>query len=109
VAPFSSSRPIALSLLSCLLFAHSLGYTEIEAESDSLEVVNICSGQEHMWNDSTAVYAKIVTCAGAIGKVEFNHCARDFNMVAHILARECSISKASCNWVDEPPDFILAR
>jgi hypothetical protein len=46
-----------------------------------------------MWNDATAVYAEIVTYAGATGKVEFNHCERDLNMVAHSLARECFISK----------------
>jgi hypothetical protein len=50
-----------------------------------------------MWNDAPAVYAEIVTCARATGKVEFNHCERDLNMVAHSLAREYFISKVSCN------------
>jgi hypothetical protein len=48
-------------------------------------------------------------CAGAIGRVEFNHYGRDLNKVAHSLARECFISKTTCNWVDEPPSFIPDR
>jgi hypothetical protein len=44
------------------------GSTEIEAESDSLEVVDICPGQDCMLNDATVAYAEIVTFAGAIGK-----------------------------------------
>jgi hypothetical protein len=64
------------------------GSTEIEAESDSLEVVDICPGQDCMLNDATVAYAEIVTFAGAIGKVELNYCGRDLNKVAHSLAKE---------------------
>lgn len=76
-------------------------------ESDSLEVINLCSGNERIWNMATAVYADIIMKAGVIGDVEFNHCGRDNNKVAHSLARECFNSKLSCNWVDEPPSFLL--
>ena len=32
----------------------------------------------------------------------------EFNKVAHEIARVAIQSKLSCNWVDEPPSFILA-
>jgi hypothetical protein len=32
---------------------------------------------------------------------------REANKVAHLLARESFSRKILCNWVDEPPDFIL--
>jgi ribonuclease HI len=103
----SATMAEALAMLHGLLFAHSLGYHDIVAESDSLEVINLCSGEDRIWNEATAVYADILSCVGAIGKVEFIHCVRDLNKVAHSLARDCYNSRVTCNWVDEPPSFIL--
>jgi ribonuclease HI len=99
----------ALAMLHGLLFAHSLGFQDIVEESDSLEVINMCSVQDRIWNDATAISSEIMTCAGATGRVEFNHCGRDLNKVAYSLARECFTSRINCNWVDEPPSFILDR
>jgi hypothetical protein len=42
-----------------------------------------------------------------IGKVLFSHVFRETNRVAHVLARESFLNKNSCNWVDEPPGFVL--
>jgi hypothetical protein len=44
-----------------------------------------------------------------IGNVSFKHCPREANEVAHVLARECFASKLSCNWVDEPPGFLMEK
>jgi len=33
---------------------------------------------------------------------------REANMIAHGLARQAFISKTSCTWLDETPDFILS-
>jgi hypothetical protein len=57
--PHVSSPAMAeeLAMLHGLLFAHSLGFQDILAESDSLEVINMCSGQDRIWNDDTAIYA----------------------------------------------------
>jgi hypothetical protein len=79
----------------------------VEAQSDSIEVIHSSSGQEWMWNEATAVYADCLTSAGIIGKVEFTHCLREVNEVAHQIARCCFDSKNSCNWVDEP--LVLFR
>ena len=53
----------ALAMLHGLLFANSIGYQLVEAESDSLEVIQLCSGQERVWNEATAIYAEIMLCA----------------------------------------------
>jgi ribonuclease HI len=99
----------ALAMCHGLELAVSIGANALEAQSDSTEVIYYCLGQERMWNEATAVYADCLENAGIIGKVEFTHCSRDVNMVAHEIARSCLISKISCNWVDEPPSFILER
>jgi hypothetical protein len=54
-----------------------------------------------------AIHADILVQAGGIGKVEFMHCGRDANKAAHEIARNRLNSSISCNWVVEPPSFIL--
>jgi hypothetical protein len=58
-------------------------------KTDFLEVIQLCSGEERIWNEATAVYADILNQASMIGNVKFTHCGRDFNIVAHEIAREC--------------------
>ena len=43
----------------------------------------------------------------SIGKVEFKHCPREANQVAHVIARNSFDLRLSCNWVDDAPSFIL--
>jgi ribonuclease HI len=97
----------ALAMLHGLNLANSLGYTAIEAESDSLEVIHLCAGEARIWNEATAIYADIMAKAGLIAKVEFTYCRREINTVAHGLARDCFNSRISCNWVEEPPSFLV--
>jgi hypothetical protein len=65
----SATMTEAMAMLHGLNFANSLGYSEVEAESDSLEVVQLCSGEDRIWNGSIAIYANIIDQAGEIGKV----------------------------------------
>jgi ribonuclease HI len=103
----SSNMAEATAMLHGLSLANRLGYTHIEAESDSLEVINLCSGTDQIWSDAVAIYADILVQARGIGKVEFMHCRRDANKVAHEIAKNCLSSSTSCSWVTEPPSFIL--
>ena len=89
-----------------LEMANSRGCVSIVAESDCLEVIQYLSGDSQMWNEATAIYADSISIAGLIGTVEFNHCQRDVNKVAHEIARSSFESSSSCNWVDEPPSFL---
>jgi hypothetical protein len=45
----------------------------------------------------------------SVGIVSFSHVKREANKVAHVLAKECFLNNLSCNWVDEPPRFILGK
>jgi hypothetical protein len=92
--------------LRSIVFTNSIGCGAIEVESDALEVIQYCTGEERMWNEATAIYANFLSIAGSIGKVDFVHCLRDCNKAAHSIARYCFNSKISCNWVDDPPSFI---
>ena len=60
-------------------------------------------------NPRLYLIADCIDLMALIGSVSFKHCPREANEVAHELARSCFIDKISCNWVDEPPSFILGK
>lgn len=91
-----------LALKHGLMLANDLGFHSIQIESDSIEVINACSGQERIWSGASAVYAECFIMAGMIGSVHFMHCNREANVVAHNLAKFAYDRNETCNWVDEP-------
>jgi hypothetical protein len=66
-------------------------------ESNSLEVVNACSGNEMWWSEATSVFAECVTLVASIQTVELKCCPREANK-AHEIARFRYSFENSCNW-----------
>jgi hypothetical protein len=97
----------ALAMKEGLILANSRHCNDIIAESDSLEVIEACTGDQTWWMDSAAIYVDIVDTTITIDKVSFKHYRREANKVAHDLAKHSFLNKVSCNWVDEPPSFLL--
>ena len=96
----------AMAMRLGLKLANFSGCHAIIAESDSSEVINLCSGQERLWNEATAIYTDCVTTSALIGNVEFEHCPREANQAAHVIASHSFNSQLSCNWADDAPSFI---
>ena len=69
----------AMAMRDGLEFANSLGLNQVDAESDSLQVINYCNGQTRWWDDAAALFVECVDLGSMIGKVMFNHCLRSFN------------------------------
>jgi hypothetical protein len=86
-----------------------MGCNRIVAESDSTEVVEACTGIEAWWSEPSAIYANCVDMTTNIGEVDFYYVSREVNKVAHELAKDCFSRKILCNWIDEPPRFILDK
>jgi hypothetical protein len=42
-------------------------------ESDSLEIVDACSGADEWWGDASAIFVDCMDLATGIGKVAFKH------------------------------------
>jgi ribonuclease HI len=105
----SAAAAEAYDMRNGLALAASLGFNAVQAESDALDVVNACNGEDFWWSSSAAIFVECMTSVAAIGKVEFKHCPREINVVAHTLARYCFESTNSCNWVDEPPSCIMSK
>lgn len=52
-----------------------------------MEVISSCTGQERIWNEASAIYAKCFVMAGMIVSVHYLHCVREVNNIAHSLAK----------------------
>jgi ribonuclease HI len=49
----------AMAVLHGLIMVNRMGCNSVEIESDSIEVIQFCIGEERIWNDATAIYADI--------------------------------------------------
>jgi hypothetical protein len=90
-----------------LNLANQLGCSRVEAESDSLETIEGCIGGDTWWSENSAIFADCLDIRAGFDDVKFKHCSREANKVADEIARLCFQSGNSCNWIDEPPSFIL--
>lgn len=98
----------AIAMIHGIILANSLGFHAVQIEANSMEVINACAGQDTTWSETTTVYLECFSTKGMIGSVDFLHCIRKANEVAHVLAKFAYDNKLACNWVDEPPDFLIA-
>jgi ribonuclease HI len=105
----SAAMAEAIALKVGLELAQSLGCNRLIAESDSAETIEACSGESRWWNESAAIYADCIDISTMIGNVKFKSCPREANQVAHQIAKFSFLNNQTCNWVDEPPSFILDR
>ena len=87
-------------------FVSSLGINQIIAESDYSEVTDACTNTT-WWNESAPIFADCMDLIASIGNVQFCHCLREANSIPHEISRHSFENNFSCNWVNEPPDFIL--
>jgi ribonuclease HI len=111
----------AIAMKEGLIVVNTRGFDSVIAESDSTEITEACSGAERWWTESAAVY---VDCVGRMHRLmqrlgpsplskKYVDCV-DYattigNQVAHEIARFCFSNNISCNWIDEPPSFLLDR
>jgi ribonuclease HI len=103
----STASAEALAMREGLALANRYGGDNVIMESDSLETVNACNGDEAWWGEESAIFADCVDLASFIDKIQYRHCPREANEVAHEIAKVCFADKNSCNWLVEPPSFIL--
>jgi ribonuclease HI len=85
----SAAATEALAMREGLALANRLGCHNVVMESDSIETVEACTGDEAWWGESSAIFAGCVDLASLIDKVSFKHCPREANKVAHDIARFC--------------------
>ena len=57
----------AIAMRDGLSFTNSLGFNIIEAEPDSINVVNYCQGQDQWWDASAAIFVDYIDATTLIG------------------------------------------
>jgi ribonuclease HI len=99
----------AIAMREGLKLANEIRCNMVQAESDSTGVIDACKGEDRWWDENAAIYADCVDLVTSIGDVSFSHCPREANKVAHELAKFSFANDLSCNWVDEPPSFLIDK
>ena len=107
--PYAASAQTmeVMALRDGLLLANEVGCNRLQAESDCMGVIDALSGTSQWYDQAAPIYASCTGIARDIGLVNFMHCHREANVVAHELARFCFSQKVDCIWHDEAPSFIL--
>jgi ribonuclease HI len=84
-----------------LRLAQQLGCSTVIVKSDCLEVGNFLAMA------SAPIFYECYNLWREFAEISIEHCDKESNQVAHELARQAFMSKASCIWVDEPPNCII--
>ena len=101
----SAKMAEAMAMREGLSLAIRIGCNVVVVESDSIETIQACSGGDMWWTELAAIYADCVDLANSIGNINFLHCRREANGVAHELAKFSFINKSLCIWDDDPLGF----
>ena len=97
----------ALAMRDGLRLANSLGFHNVEAESDSSQVIEFCSGQTQWWDAAAAIFTECVDISNSIRRVKFRHCPRTANTAAHELANYSYCNRNSISWINDPSRWLL--
>ena len=89
--------------------ASRFGYNNVVDESDSLEVIQACTGDQYWWSESATIFAYCVDLSSDIGTVIYKYCSREANQVAHELARDSFVNKNYRNWSSKAPSFLVSK
>jgi hypothetical protein len=92
----------AMAMKEGLALANHNGCNNVIMESESLEPIQACTGEDAWWGESLAIFVDCADLTSLIDQASFKHCPREANGVAHEIASSCFSTKVSCNWVDEP-------
>jgi ribonuclease HI len=90
-----------------LALAQTMGCNRIRIQSDCLEVVQTMRQGGFTATISGPIYELCELMWLDFVYISLERCNREANGVAHELARVALQEKLTCNWVDEPPRFLL--
>jgi ribonuclease HI len=98
----------ARALRDGLILADQLGCNRIEVNSDCLEVIDTMRDGGNSIGPAAAIYEECSFLARGFTHVTFNHCPRESNVVARLLACKAE-GPHSAVWHEDPPDFIRGQ
>jgi len=90
-----------------LVLAQTMGCNRIRIQADCLEVVDTMRQGGFTATISGPIYEQCELMWLDFVSISLEHYNREANGVAHELARIALQEKLTCNWVHEPPRFLL--
>ena len=96
----------ARALRNGLLLANDMGCNKLYVEADCMEVIDVMQNGGNFLGHAAAIYEECTFLARNFSFIVFNHCPREANMAADVLARN-SESSRTIVWKSEPPGFLV--
>jgi hypothetical protein len=97
----------ALALREGLSLAQSMGISKLIVQSDCLEVVETMKNGGFSAGAAAAVYDECTSWWLEFADISIEHCPREANQPAHILARNALSCKIDNVWNSDPPLFLV--
>ena len=89
----------ARALRDGLLLANDLGCNKLYVEADCMEVIEVMHNGGNSLGPAAAIYEECSFLACNFSFIVFNHCPREANMAADLLARNSEVSRTIVwNW-----------
>jgi ribonuclease HI len=96
----------AMAALFALEFCCEMGFSNIESEGDSLQVIKGLCTPDFSLDRIGYFMEAIKQKVSCFSVCKWSHCCREANVVAHVLARKASSKCLSYCWVEDLPFFI---
>ena len=94
-------------LVEGLKLAISIGCNVVFVQMDNLVVVEALNHNARHSMIATPILDECRSLLGEFGKVSIEHCIRELNQVAHVLALKGQDDPPTV-WLDSPPPFIIS-
>jgi ribonuclease HI len=98
----------AYALKEGLNLLNQIGCNNFIVQSDCQEAVDTMMDGAFTASSTAPIFEDCYNIWKDLPMATIEHCDREANQVAHKLARQALVAKASCVWVDLQPTFITA-
>ena len=107
--PYVSDLPTAevCALWDGLILVVHLGCNRLEVNSDSKEVTDVMRNGGNSLGAADVIYEECTLMCRNFVRVIFDHCSREANRAAHLLASNSESSMSSV-WHEDPPDYLVS-
>ena len=104
---FDAAAMEASALLDGLQLAEQFGAQSLLVESDSMEVVEAVNCPSEFRGTTAVIIDDCRQLLRSLGMATLQHCPREANEAAHVLARHGSSMGLREFWFDDPPVILL--
>ena len=83
-----------------------MGCSKLIINSDCVEVIEVMKNAGFTQGPAAAIFEDCISSCSEFIEAIFEHCPREANNAAHVLAKE-AVEILQCVWKEDPPDFLI--